>query len=174
MDLTIAIGLMNTYNRLAISFEIHRRSVFREADRHAVVSVHQADRDRQIHELALLEHCARGPVGFIWHAGLGNARYRFGPCKRGALALVEKIASFRPRLHQRQLFDFLPFLEQVARVHVEAIGAVVDLRDSQIDEVDQHSGKAALHDVAVDAAQRFHACRCDLVVVETLAHLFAP
>jgi len=59
-------------------------------------------------------------------------------------------------------------------MHVEAIGAVVDLRYSQIDEVDQHRGKAALHHVAVDAAQRFHAGGCDLVVVETFAHLVAP
>ena len=53
-------------------------------------------------------------------------------------------------------------------MHVEAIGAFIDLRDSQIDQIDQHSGRAALHDVAVDAAQRLHACRCDLIVVETL------
>jgi hypothetical protein len=57
-------------------------------------------------------------VCFLGYVGLGNACHRFGPCKRGTLTLVEKIAGFRPGLHQRELFDLLLLLGQVARVYV--------------------------------------------------------
>ena len=49
--------------------------------------------------------------------------------------LVEEMASFRPGLHQRQLLDLHTLLDEVAGVCVEAIGTVVDLRDTQINKV---------------------------------------
>ena len=90
----------------------HRLRRIPEADRQTVIGIHQADRDRQIDQFPLLEHGARGLVCFIRHAGLGDARHRFGPGKRGTLTLVEEIAGFRPRLHQRELLDLLSFLER--------------------------------------------------------------
>jgi hypothetical protein len=90
------------------------RSLWRisEADRHSVVGVHQADRDREIHEFPLFKHRTRSFVCFIGHTGLGDARHRFGPCKGGALALVKEIPSFCPGLHQRELLDFCPFFSR--------------------------------------------------------------
>src|SRR6516164_1091539 len=84
--------------------------------------------------------------------------------------LVEEMASFRPGLHQRQLLDLHTLLDEVAGVRVEAIGTVVDLRDTQINKVHQLGGKAALHDIAIDATKGFYAVRSDLVVIETLGH----
>ena len=55
-------------------------------------------------------------------------------------------------------------------MHVEAIGAVVDLRDTQIDKFNQLGGKAALHDVAIEAAKGFDAAWSDLVVVGAHGH----
>jgi hypothetical protein len=48
------------------------RSLWRisEADRHSVVGVHQADRDRKIDQFLFLEDRARGLERFIRHAGL--------------------------------------------------------------------------------------------------------
>ena len=81
-----------------------------EADRHSVVGVHQADRDREIHEFPLFEHRTCGLVRFIRHAGLGNARHRFGPRKGGTLTFVKEVPGFGLGLYQRQFLDFLSFL----------------------------------------------------------------
>ncbi len=80
------------------------------------------------------------------------------------------MASFRPGLHQRQLLDLQTLLDEVAGVYVEAIGAVVDLRDTQINKFNQFGGKAALHDIAINAAKGLCAVRSDLVVIETFGH----
>src|SRR3954462_7398252 len=108
-----------------------------EADCHAIVRIHQADRDGEIDELALLEHGAGSLVSLIRDAGFGHAGHRFGPCEGGTLPLVEEMTAFRPGLHQRDLFDLLSALQQIAGVHVEAVGAAVDLRNAQIDQSDQ-------------------------------------
>src|SRR6266550_4555963 len=58
----------------------------------------------------------------------------------GNVAALEspfEISCQRPGLHQRELLDALPLPQQVTRVRVEAIGAVVDLRDAQVDQVDE-------------------------------------
>ncbi len=86
-----------------------------EADGHAVVGVHQADRDGEVHELALVEDGACGLVGLVGHVGLRDARDRLGPCKGGAFARIEEITGFPPRLKQRELLDADALLDQVAR-----------------------------------------------------------
>src|SRR4030088_231083 len=54
----------------------------------------------------------------------------------GGTALCQWSACPRlPGLHQRELLDALPLPQQVTRVRVEAVGAVVDLRDAQVDQV---------------------------------------
>jgi len=58
-------------------------------------------------------------------------------------------------LHQCELLDLLPLLNQVPRVHVETVGAVVYLRDTQIDQFDQFRWEAALKDICVNAAKSF-------------------
>src|SRR3989442_3328777 len=98
-----------------------------EADCHTVVSVHKADRDREIHEFTLIENCTRCFVGLIGYASLSNTSDRLSPPKGGTLTLVKQTAGRRPCLYQRQLFDFHPSFQQVSRVHVQAVGAVIDL-----------------------------------------------
>jgi len=79
------------------------RSLWRisEADRHSVVGVHQADRDREIHEFPLFKRRTRSFVRFIGHTGLGNARHCFSPRKGGTLTVVKQIPRLRPGLYQR-------------------------------------------------------------------------
>jgi hypothetical protein len=55
-------------------------------------------------------------------------------------------------------------------MHVDAIGAVVDLRDAQIDEFDKRPGQPALEDVPINAAQRFHAAGARGLIVHSLRH----
>src|SRR3546814_9895376 len=65
----------------------------------------------------------------VRHAGLGDARHAFCPGKGCALGFAEQIAAFLPCLQQRKLLDRDSLPDEVAGVHVEAVGAVVDLRD---------------------------------------------
>ena len=42
-------------------------------------------------------------------------------------------------------------------MHIQALGAVIDLRNSQVDEIDEYRRKVALHEVSVHATRRFDA-----------------
>src|SRR5216683_2905366 len=55
-------------------------------------------------------------------------------------------------------------------MHVDAVGAAVDLRGAQENEVDQCLGQARVRDVHVDTAQGTQAGHRKLLVVETLGH----
>jgi hypothetical protein len=55
-------------------------------------------------------------------------------------------------------------------MRVDAIGAAVDLRRAQEDQVDQLLGQARVDDVHVNTADRPHAGRRKLLVIETLRH----
>jgi hypothetical protein len=59
-------------------------------------------------------------------------------------------------------------------VHVEAIGAVVDLRDAQIDKHHQLGGQSALHDIAMDSTKGLGVVRGDLVIVQSFGHVTLP
>src|SRR5260370_39694462 len=55
-------------------------------------------------------------------------------------------------------------------MHVDAIGTAVDLRDAQIDLIDELSGQIRLRDIGVNAAKGLYADRSNGGVVQTLAH----
>src|ERR1700693_3234026 len=96
-----ARALRGSARRTVLLLERSLRRVS-EADRHPVIGVHQADRDCEIHELALVECRPCGLVRSIRHTGLGNARHRFGPRKGATLTLVKEVPRFGPGLYQRQ------------------------------------------------------------------------
>ena len=50
-----------------------------ETDRHAVIHVHQANGDRQVHKFSLIEHGAGGFIRHVGHAGLRHQRDGFRP-----------------------------------------------------------------------------------------------
>ena len=55
-------------------------------------------------------------------------------------------------------------------MHVDAIGTAVDLRDAQIDLIDELSGQIRLRDIGVNAAKGLYADRSNGGVVQTLGH----
>src|SRR5258708_39121074 len=61
-------------------------------------------------------------------------------------------------------------LKQVARMHVDAIGTAVDLRDAQLDPIDALSGQIRLRDIGVNAAKGLYADRSNCGGVQTLRH----
>ncbi len=111
-----------------------------------------------------------GIIFVLRDGGVGDAGDGFGPGERGAFALIEQGPGLTPGLHEDQLLDGEPLFEEVAGMQVDAIGAAVDLRDPQIDQIDQRAGQPRLRDVAVNATERLQASRGDLGVVQTLGH----
>jgi hypothetical protein len=55
-------------------------------------------------------------------------------------------------------------------MHVDAIGTAVDLRDAQIDLIDELSGQIRLRDIGVNAAKGLYANRSNGGVVQTLGY----
>ena len=124
-----------------------------EGDAEAVEGVHQADRIGEIGKLLVVELGRGRLIVGIGNAGFGDARHGFGPGKGGAFAAAEQIARIAPDRHQHELVDREAGLQQVARMHVDAKGAAVDLRDPQIDEIDQFLRQAAFLDGDIDPAE---------------------
>src|SRR3712207_1506816 len=59
-------------------------------------------------------------------------------------------------------------------MHVDAIGAPVDLGHAQEHEIDQARGEPRLADVSVDGAERLHPGRRGRIVVHPLRHDTCP
>ena len=55
-------------------------------------------------------------------------------------------------------------------MHVDAIGATVDLGGAQVNQIHQLPGQARLHDVAINAAERLYAGRSDGCVIQASGH----
>src|SRR4051812_14733682 len=124
-----------------------------KADCQAIVGVHRGDRDRQVGELFRLEYGGRRFKVGIGHVRVSDLRHGLGPCERRALDLVENTLGFTPDADKEDLFKIHAVLEQVARMLADTIGAAVDLRDTEIDKLEQALRQSALQQVAVDAAE---------------------
>jgi len=75
-----------------------------------------------------------------------------------------------PHRHQHELFHGKAGVDQVARVHVDAERAAIDLGDAEIDEIDERLGQAALLEGKVDIAEGLVAVGRNLGVIDTVAH----
>src|ERR1700692_4116596 len=62
------------------------------------------------------------------------------------------------------------FVQLARRSRRDAIGATVDLRDAQINQIHQQPGQARLHNVAINTAERLYAGRGDGCVIQALGH----
>jgi hypothetical protein len=141
-----------------------------EADCEAVVRIHQADGHGQIGQFLLIEDVAGRLELDIRNAGLRYAGYGFRPGKGRPLPITEQIGGLLPYLHKRQLLDLDPLLDEVAGVHVQAVGTSIDLANAQVDQIDQDFIEPGLHDVAVDTAEGFHAARRGFRVIESFGN----
>src|SRR5262249_22107783 len=61
---------------------------------------------------------------------------------------------------------------EILAVHVDAIGAAVDLRDAEVDEVEEPLIDPGLPHVALEAEERTVRLRGDVLVAEALRHGF--
>jgi len=65
-------------------------------------------------------------------------------------------------------------LREIARVRVEAMGAVVDLRNAQIDRLNQFGGQSALRDIPTDPTEGLGTVRSELVIVQSFGYVAVP
>ena len=142
----------------------------RVAYRHFVASRHGAERDvepvgavdgddrqRQVGEFFFGELRARLLVHLVRRMALGDQRQRFGPSQRRALALaVER--RFIPGVEQiKPLFAFARGA-QLLGVHVDAVGAAVDLRGAQLDQFQERMVEPAAVDEGMQLAHALAPC----------------
>jgi hypothetical protein len=59
-------------------------------------------------------------------------------------------------------------------MHVEAIRAVVDLRDAQTDKLYQLGRQSALHDIGIHTTESLGAVRRGLILVQSFGHVALP
>src|SRR4051812_19320845 len=67
-----------------------------EADRHAVVGVHETDRYREVGESLLVEDSCSRFIISVWHASFRHARHGFRPGERRPFVTIEKAAGLTP------------------------------------------------------------------------------
>ena len=129
-----------------------------ERDVEPVGAVDGDDRQRQVGKLFFGKLRARLLVDIIRRMAFGDQRQRLGPGQGGALALaVER--RFLPGVEQIKPLLAFAGGAQLLGVHVDAVGAAVDLRGAQLDEFKQRMFEAAAVDKGMQLADGFGALR---------------
>src|SRR5690606_8101608 len=93
-----------------------------------------------------LEHRTDRLVDVVWHVRVAEQRDRFGPGKRGALALGEE-RRLAPGAERVDALLGLAGCPRIFRVHVDAVGARVDLRGANLHELEQRRFEPTLADL---------------------------
>ena len=108
-----------------------------------------------MHQLVLRELLPHALVHVVRDTGLGDERERFGPLQRGALArrVVRRLA---PRVEAVEPLFGLADRARILAVHVQAVGAAVDLRRAHPDEVEQFVIEARLTNLPFEAEHGLH------------------
>src|SRR4051812_9206123 len=130
-----------------------------ERDSKTIERAHQADGIGKVSEFLVVEFDSGGLIVDVGNAGFGHPRHCFGPGQRGALARTVEFTRAAPHRHEQKLINGNARLEQVAGVHVDAVGTAVDLRNAQIHEINQLLWKAALLEIDVDTSKSLEAFR---------------
>jgi hypothetical protein len=106
------------------------------ADRETIPPVDHVDHQRQLHLLLLGEFRDERVIYILRRPRGGYQSHRIGPCQRRALARrIDRCVM--PRAQQIDALLGLAGLARVGGVHVEAIGAAVDLRGADLDQFEQ-------------------------------------
>ena len=106
-------------------------------------------------QLVLRELLPHALVHVIWDTSLGDERERFSPLQRGALPrrVVRRLA---PCVKAVEPLFGLADCARILAVHVQTIGATVDLRRPHPDEVEQFFIEACLPDLPFKAEHGLH------------------
>src|SRR5450759_4735420 len=140
-----------------------------ERDRETVPAVDGHDRQREIDELSLAELLSSQLVHLVGDVFDADARDRFGPGERRALALGEE-RRLAPQANGVQpLFRFAERSRDLG-VHVGAIRAAVDERGPQLDQLEERSLESALVYILFETPHRGPDARGRLRVIDPWLH----
>ena len=112
-----------------------------EADRDAVPAVDDVDHQGELDLLFLGELSLQGFAGAFQLVAFGEPRQGLGPAERGAFA-VGVARSLAPGREQIDALLGLALLTRFRRMHIEAVGAAIDLGGPDFHEPDQGRFKA--------------------------------
>src|SRR4029453_19121797 len=98
-----------------------------------------------------------------------DPRHRLGPFQRGALT-IGVVGTFPPGVKRVQTLLVLPDRAQILPMHVQAVGASVELRRSQLGQRDERSLEPGLLDVAIERVHGLVDPWCNPGIVDTWFH----
>src|SRR5436190_1345524 len=127
-------------------------------DRQPVPGVHRRDGEREIAELLVAEVAAHGLVDRVRNVAFGHPRHRLRPGERRALTL-RVVRAFPPGVQRIAPLRRLAKELEILPVHVQAVGAAVDLRDAEVDQVDQRALETAALEGGLRPGARLPATR---------------
>src|SRR5574340_1280131 len=137
-----------------------------------VPAVDRDGAERQVHDFLLSEVFACFGVKLVGHS-LADARQCLGPGERGTLA-VSKERRFAPGVERVQALLGFAARARVFAMHVEAVGAAVDLRGAHLDEFHERMLKAAVFDVLLQLAHGLEGACGSFHVIKSLFHNVSP
>src|SRR5690606_4798313 len=124
-----------------------------EGDAEAVPAVDGDDREGEVDQFFFAEVFAYGVVDVVRHTVYAESGQRLGPLQRRTFAIaVER--RFAPGIEQIKPLLRLARGAGILAVHVETVGAAVDLRSTHFDEFDQAVFQPALVDVVLQSQHR--------------------
>lgn len=132
-----------------------------ETDGEPVPAVDCHDRGCDVHDFLFIEMLSHDFINFIRDLRRGNLRDRLRPSQRGAFFLGEK-RCLAPGVERVNPLLGFALGAGVLRVHVETIGAAVDLRGADFYQFQQLRLDAAGADVFFERAHRFDGAGRDL------------
>src|SRR5688572_25993552 len=113
-----------------------------ERDSHAVPGVDAGDGPGEVGQFLVGEMAAGGVVGGVGDVAVGDVGQGLGPLEGGAFA-VGVVRGFAPGVQAVEALLAFAGGAGVLPVHVDAIGAAVDLGGAQLDHVQQGLVEAA-------------------------------
>src|SRR5581483_11936327 len=118
-----------------------------------VGAVDRHDRQREVGKFPLVELRAGELIDRIGDMAFGDARDRLGPCQSGAFARAIK-RRLLPGVEQIKALLAFAGGAQLLGVHVDAMRAAVDLRGTQLHQLEQRMVETATVDEGVELADR--------------------
>ena len=132
----------------------------------SVERIHCGDRDREVDKVFGRERCRGGGIRLIRGMRFADTGHFLRPGQCGSLLVREQVVHLVPNRHQRDLVDRHGFPE-IPAVHVDAVGAAVDLRNAEEHKVNELLREIRLpRDVVMNTKKGLRAIRCDLLPVQ--------
>src|SRR5207247_79928 len=141
-------------------------------NRQAIPGIDGRHRQRQVAQLLLAEVRSDFLVDSIRHVAAGDQGHGLRPCQGSALAIAV-VRAFAPGVQRVESLLPFPDRAQILPVHVQAVGAAVDLRGPESDQMKQRLFQSTSLEVLIQGVNGLVHARGGLGVVEAWFHAFS-